>query len=525
MPTRKPTRADLVIAFIEQLTITTGAHAGRPFKLRDWQKRFIRDVYVTGKNGKRLVRRAVLSMARKNGKTELAAALVLVHLIGPEAELNGQIIAAANSRDQASLVYDAAKRMVEIEPALQKHLTIVNSRKRIFVRSSGIKAQGSIFYAVAADAGNLHGLNPSMCIYDELAQSKNRDLLTALTTSQGARAEPLFLTISTQTDDPSHPLSEMIDDGLSGSDPTTVCHLYAADDNCDLLDPAGWLKANPALGDFRSRDELEVMANEAQRLPSREHDFRLYYLNQRVAQHASLITAPDWKACVGDAALVPGEAIYLALDMADAGLDLAALVAVSAENGSRAQPWFWKAQDNVIDHAKRDRVPYDVFAKQGNLLTTPGRAIDPDFIAHFIAQLCSTYQVIGLAYDRYHIDQILRYFDKIGFDVQEGPGYGLRVEKWGQGYVDMAPAVNAFERAVILGDLKHDGNPLLTWCVMNAMVQPDPAGNRKLDKSKSRFRIDGAVALAMALGFKARERSAETFVSPWEDASFKIKVA
>ena len=241
-------RARRVIDFIEKLKITIGDDAGKPFRLRDWQKKFIRDVYSrVCQNGHRITRRAVLSIARKNGKTEIAAALILAHLIGPEAELNGEIYSAANDREQASIVFNAVKRMIEASPTLSRHLTITPSTRTIHVKGSGLKAAGSKFRALSADAGTKHGLNPSFVVYDELAQARTRELLDTLLTSQGARKEPMFLTISTQNNDPNHPLSEMIDDGLNSDDPTVVCQLYAANDNCELLDEEEWRKANPAL--------------------------------------------------------------------------------------------------------------------------------------------------------------------------------------------------------------------------------------------------------------------------------------
>ena len=533
MASRKPSRADLVIAFVERLKITIGDDAGKPFRLRPWQKRFIRDVYGLVVKGRRVVRRAVLSVARKNGKTELAAALVLVHLIGPEAELNGEIYSAANDREQASIVFNAVKRMIEADRGLQKRLTIVPSTKTIFVHASGLRADGSKFRALSADAGTKHGLNPSFVIYDELAQSKNRELLDTLTTSQGARAEPLFLTISTQSHDPQHPLSEMIDDGLKGQDPSTVCHLYAADDDCELLDEAQWRKANPALGDFRSLEEFRTMAAQAKRMPSFERNFRLLYLNQRVSAHASLITASDWKACRGDVAfkersqdaetgaLVEGEAIYLSLDMSTT-TDLTALVAISANDGSRVRSWFWKPLDLIDDHSKRDGVRYDLYAQNGFLETSPGRTINPRLVAQKIVDLCKVYEVRALAYDRHRTDELLRYLDDVDLIAQEGSGYGLRLRPVGQGFVGFSPCVTAFETAVLDGQLVHDGHPLLTWTIMNAQAISDPAGNRKLDKAASKFRIDGAVALAMGLGVKAIDREAPVAISPWEDPNFRM---
>lgn len=534
---KKPTRADAVIDFIERLQITIGEDAGKPFLLRPWQKAFIRDVYgKLDRDGKRTVRKAVLSMARKNGKTELAAALLIVHLIGPEAELNGEIYSAANDREQAAIVFNAVKRMVQASKTLSKYLKVVDSTKTVFVKVSGIRGQGSRYKALSAEAGTKHGLNPSMVIYDELAQSKSRELLDTLLTSQGARAEPLFLTISTQSHDPQHPLSEMIDDGLKGDDESVVCHLYAAEEGCALDDEKAWEAANPALGDFRSLEELKQMASQADRMPSFERNFRLLYLNQRVNAHASLIHQSDWRACGPqdepkpllrpaytdeDGQYRPGEPIYLGLDMS-MRTDLTALVAISAETGSRVAAWFWKPSGAVLEHGQRDRVPYDLWQQRDLLITPDGRTVNPASVAAKIVELYGLYEVRGLAYDRYKIDELLRCFDEHGFEAQEGEGYGLRLVPWGQGYKDMTPAVDALEQAVLDGDLKHDGHPILTWNVMNAICIGDAAGNRKLDKDKSRFRIDGAVALAMALGLKARDRLAPVAVSPWENPEYSI---
>ncbi len=517
------TRADRVIAFIERLKITIGDDAGKPFKLRPWQQAFIRAVYdPVNDAGRRTVRRAVLSIARKNGKTELAAALVLVHLIGPEAEPNGEIYSAANDREQASIVFGAVKRMIEATPALQRFLSVVPSTKHIFVKRTDIIAAGSKFKALSADANTKHGLNPSFVIYDELAQAKNRELFDTLTTSQGARSQPLFLTISTQNNDPNHVLSQMIDDGLAGHDPSTVCHLYAADDDCELLDVDQWHKANPALGDFRSLEDLRVMAERAARLPAEEQAFRLLYLNQRVSLTANLISAADWKACRDpNASLQEGEEIVLALDMSKR-TDLTALVGVSLTDEARVESWFWKPRALLAEHERSDRVPYAQWARDGHLELVEGRSIDPMAVALKVAELTQSYRVKALVYDRWGMDELLRVFDQIGLRAQEGEGDGLRLVPFGQGYRDMSPAVEAFEMAVINGDLKHAGNPLLTQAVMNAHATSDPAGNRKLDKTASRFRIDGAVALAMACGFKARDREAPQPIDPWADPNFTI---
>lgn len=457
---------------------------------------------------RRLVRRAILSIARKNGKTALIAALALVHLVGPEAIDNGEIFSAANDRDQAAQVFKVAAQIVRADPELSEILKVVDSTKTITCYRNG-----SFYRAISAEAGTKHGLNPSVVIFDELAQAKSRDLYDVLDTAMGARQEPLFLTISTQSNDPEHILSKLIDDGLSAADPTTVCHLYAVpEDEPDIFAPRVWKLANPALGDFRDLEDFKALAGKAKRMPAEEPKFRNLYLNQRVAPVASLISRREWAACAGDAALVDGEEIYLALDLASVN-DLAALVAVSAGEKSRVAAWLWKPEHWLREHSNRDfghgNWRYEEWAKAGHIEASPGKTIDHEVIARRIAELSGRFTVLGMAYDRWRIENLLKEFDRIGLAAhsEKTPGPGLRLVPWGQGFQDMTPAIDALEQAVIDGTLVHPGNPALTWNIGNAVVRMDPAGGRKLDKDKARFRIDGAVALAMAMGLKARDRA------------------
>lgn len=506
-------RAQRVIDFIELLRVPSGVGQGGTIKLRDWQKQFIIDVYAPTRGGKRRIRRAILSVARKNGKTMLIAALVLAHLVGPEAIPNGEIYSAANDREQAGQVFKFARQLVEAEPAFapdgELPIIIVPSTKTLLH-----KPNGSFYRALSADAGTKHGLNPSVWIYDELAQSRNQELYGVMNTSQGARDEPLGFVISTQSPDPEHPLSKLIDDALVADDPTVLVHLYCAADEADVLDEDAWAAANPALGDFRSVDDLRALAIQANRMPGMEASFRNLYLNQRVDQTSPLISRSEWKACQTGVGLEKGEDIFLALDLS-AKNDLTALVGVSAEYGEdRLGAWHWKPADYLHDHSKRDRAPYDVWARQGWLETPPGRAVDYSYVAQSIAAIRNDYNVLGLAYDRWRIEQLLVDFQRIGVDVyidgKDQPYEGaLRLVPWGQGYRDMSPAVEALEASVIHRRLKHEGNPVLGFCFANAIAVADASGNRKLDKSKTRFRIDGAVAAAMAIGLKSREVQSE----------------
>ena len=212
---------------------------------------------------------------------------LVAHLVGPEAIQNGEIYSAANDREQAAIVFKVAAQIVRADPELEAMLKIVDSTKTIVCYGNG-----SVYRAISAEAGTKHGLNPSVVIYDELAQAKNRALYDVLDTAMGAREEPLFVTISTQSNDPQHILSQLIDDGQRADDPSTVTHLYAVPDDVeDIFDEAEWLKANPALGDFRSLEDMRAQASRAARMPSFEAAFRNLYLNQRVDAQSPLRSA------------------------------------------------------------------------------------------------------------------------------------------------------------------------------------------------------------------------------------------
>lgn len=504
--TEAQTRVEKVISFIENLTVPSGEGAGYPIKLRPFQKKFIQDVYGNlDKKDRRVVRRAILSIARKNGKTTLIAALVLVHLVGPESIKNGEIYSAANERDQAALVFKVCRQIIEADDELSQYCEILSSTKTIRATFNG-----SIYRAISKESGTKHGFNPTVVIYDELSQSKNRQLYDVLDTSMGARREPLFFVISTQSNDPQHILSQLIDDGLRGNDPAILCHLYSVpEDTKDVFDEKCWGQANPALDDFRSLEDMRTASRQAQRLPSFESSFRNLFLNQRINLESPLISRSEWTACESENSLGLGEKIYLGLDLSST-TDLCALVAISAETGDRVRAWFWKPRATLQDHEIRDRAPYTAWAQQGYIMTPPGRAIDYGFVAKHLGEIAGEYEIIGIAYDRWRIENLLRELRSMGIDCWvEGKDEiqtGFRLVPWGQGYRDMAPAIDALELSITERHFQHDGNPVLTFCFANAIAVTDPAGNRKLDKSKTRFRIDGAVATAMAIGLKSRQK-------------------
>lgn len=490
-------RPDRVIAFCEDFKITSGKFAGTKVKLRDWQKIDIQAIYAEDGNGERPVRTAVLSVGRKNGKTQLAALLALCHLSGPEAESRGEVYSCANDRFQAGKIFQEMCALIRGHAELSEKLNIIRFKKEIEDLDNG-----SLYAALSADAATKHGLSPSFVIYDELGQAKKRDLYEAMDTAMGARENPLMLVISTQAADDHAPMSELIDYGLKVQagdveDSSFYLSFYTAPDDADPWSPDTWKLANPALGDFRSLPDVERQALQAQKVPSRESAFRNLILNQRVSAHARFINKAEWEAC-GD--LVDIDALkerecYGALDLG-ATRDLTALVLVFPGEIVDVWPIFFMPEHNLGERSNEDRVPYELWAKAGHIVPIPGATIDPSFVAATIADMAALFDLKALAYDRWRIEDLKRELDAIGCALELVPH--------GQGFKDMSPAVDLLERHVAETLIRHGNHPVLKMCAVNAVITSDAAGNRKLDKAKAKGRIDGLVSLAMALSLQAR---------------------
>lgn len=524
MTQKDSNRADRIIQFINLLPIVDGPAVGQRFKVDPWQELWIREIYEPFNGEGRIVRRAALSCGRKNAKSYLVSGLLLAHLIGPEAQPNGQVYSCACDRQQAAIIFDMCRKMIDMAPELKKRLKAVPSTKTIYVKTTDTKGRGSQYKALSSESSTKHGLGADFFVYDEFGESSLKDeLWDTMLDGQQARKEPLAVAISTQNNDANHPFSLMLDDGLRGDDPSLVCHLHAADEDCDLLDKEQWFKANPSLKTWRSITPVEIAAKEAARLPSKEANFRRRYLNQRVSPFSTFISMSDWKAAGARPSEIPkGAPIYLGLDLSRA-TDLTALVAITAGDESRMQSWFWKPLEAIEEHSKRDRQRYDLWVQQDKLLTTSGRSIDLKSVAYKIGQLADEYEIIGLAYDRYRMADLIRLFEQIGLHCsKKGETGGVPLFDWGQGYVDMAPAVDALEHEILTGTLAHDNNPVQNMCAMNAVLVTDPSGNRKLDKNKSTLRIDGIVAGAMACGLKSRICADVIPQNPWDDADFNL---
>jgi len=492
--------AERVILFCEELPITSGILAGKKMRLRDWQKDFIHAVYGPKEGGRRVVRTALLSLPRKCGKTQLAAMLALAHLCGPCAEMRGQVYSAASDRNQAALIFREMVAVIERTPWMAERLNI-----RSFNKLVEDYENGSTYEALSSDARKAHGLNPSFVVCDEVAMWRGRELYDNLVSGTDARAEPLTVIIGTQAASDQNLMSELVDYGLkilSGelNDPTFHATIYKAHDDSDPWDEEVWRACNPALGDFKDISGMRAQAEQARRIPARVGTFKNLHLNMRVDAEVRFIAAEDWKACGDpvDAAALYGRQCWAGLDLSST-TDLTALVLYFPFDGGAVLPFFWLPKENIRLLEQDARVPYVAWHEKGHIELTPGRAVDYRFVVARLAQIAADYGIQCIGFDRWRIKAFER--------VLAEESIQLPLVEHGQGYRDMAPAVDVLEAAILDGKLRHGMHPVLTWNMSNCVVEKDAAGNRKLSKKRSKEKIDGVVALAQAMGLYARQEA------------------
>ena len=491
LPTKELTRAEKTMLFAERyIKIPEGTMVGKPLQLYGFQEDFIYSCFDNPHG----TRRAYYSVGRKNGKSALIACMLLSFLVGPEARANSQIVSGAMSREQASLIFNLACKMINQSPELSKIIRIIPSGKRLIGLPMNVE-----YKALAADGKTAMGLSPLVVLIDECGQvvGPNSEFINALISAQGAHENPIVIAFSTQAATDSDLFSIWLDDAKSNNDNRIVSHVYAADKDADIGDKQAWADANPALNIFRSLDDLTQQAEQAARMPSFENAFRNLILNQRVTLHSAFISRDAWVAC-SDTPIPLHECdeVYGGLDLSGK-LDLTALVLIGVKEGAyHAHCHFWTPKQGLTDRSKRDRAPYDIWASQGFITATEGATVDYGMVAEEIADLCSDINLVALAFDRWRIDIFKKELERIGVE--------LPLVEFGQGYKDMSPAVDSVESMVLNKTLRHGAHPVLTMCANNAIVVRNPAGDRKLDKSKASVRIDGMVALTMAGGIAQR---------------------
>ena len=389
------------------------------------------------------------------------------------------------------------EKMIRLEPELSKITKIVPSSKQIIGLPMAVE-----YKAISAEAGTAHGLSPVLAILDEVGQIKGGSdpFVEAIETAQGAHEDPLLIAISTQASQDADLFSIWLDDAEKSRDPRIVSHVYAAPKDCDLMDRAAWKAANPAIGEFRAVADIEGFAAQAVRLPTKEQSFRWLFLNQRVDASAPFVSRTVWADCATP--VVPdfnGLPVYAGLDLSEVS-DLTAFVPVAPVDGVwHVRPTFWLPGMGLAEKARADRVPYDIWARDGWLQTTPGKTVDYEFVAAFLWDFCQINDVRKIAFDRWNWRHLKPWLLKAGFTEEQLEGDIAIFEQMGQGFQSMSPALRDLESALLNKKIAHGGHVVLESCARNATVQADPAGNRKLSKIKSHGRIDGMVALAMAM--------------------------
>lgn len=490
--------ATMAVAFFEvALVHVKGEWAHQQFRLMPWQRQIVGDLFGwKRRDGTRRYRKAYIEVPRKNGKSTIAAGIAL-YLLFADGEYGADVYSAAADREQAAIVFETAKQMVELSPLLRP-------RAELFKRSIFCAETMSSYKVLSADAYTKHGLNPHGIIFDELHAQPSRDLWDVLNTGMGARRQPLMVMITTAGYDRTsicweqRSYAQGVQEGRI-NDPSYYTFIAAADEGDDWLDPAVWAKANPNLGVTVKREYLKTEAQRAQQIPAYQNTFRRLHLDQWTQQESRWLDMHAWDACgrdeKGQVRALPdlsGRLCYAGLDLAST-TDIAALVLVfpplAEDEPTWWLPFFWVPEQNLVERARRDRVPYVSWRQQGLVSATPGNVIDYDVILETVKRLGSQYRIGEIAFDRWGATRISTQLTDAGFTMVE----------FGQGYASMSAPTKELLRLVLAGRIGHGGHPVLRWMADNVTVEQDAAGNVKPSKGKSREKIDGIVAGIMAL--------------------------
>lgn len=488
-------KADRAVKFIENLCHTKGKWAGKRFWLLPWQEQLIRDIFgIVKPDGYRQFRTAFVEICKKVGKSELAAAVVL-YLLYADNEPSAEVYGAAADRQQASIVFDVARQMVDMSPALLKRSKLMTATKRI------VNYGNSGYYQVlSAEVGGKHGFSVSGLVFDEIHTQPNRQLYDVLTKgSSDARQNPLHFIITTAGTDRhsiAYELHTKAVDILEGRrvDPTFYPVVYGLKDDEDWEDEANWYKVNPSLGYTVDIERLRDAYREAKQNPADEVTFKWLRLNMWVSSTVAWI--PDAIFMKGneeiDLAALEGRDCYGGLDLSSTG-DITALVLMFPPRDEDEKyillPFFWVPEETIPQRVKAASVPYDIWERQGYLLSTEGNVIHYDFIEKFINDLAEKYHIVEIAVDRWNATQM----------IQNLEGDGFTMVPFGQGFASMSGPTKDFYRLLMEGQIIHGGHPVLRWMAGNVVVDTDPAGNIKVTKAKSKEKIDGIVAAIMAL--------------------------
>ena len=487
--------ADHAVNFIECLTHTKGQWAGKPFELIDWQEQIIRDLFgILKPNGYRQFNTAYIEIPKKNGKSELAAAVALL-LCCADGEERAEVYGCAGNRQQATIVFDVAADMIRNCPPLQARTKILASTKRILFLPTN-----SFYQVLSAEAYSKHGFNISGVVFDELHVQPNRKLFDVMTKSSGdARTQPLYFLITTAGNDVNsicYEVHQKAQDLIEGRkvDPTFYPVIYGAKEDEDWTSPAVWKKANPSLGVTIAKEKVQAACNSAKLTPAEENSFRQLRLNQWVRQEIRWMPMAKYDDCNFPVNIreLEGRVCFGGLDLSTT-TDVTAFVLVFPpeyeDDKYQVLPYFWLPEETLDLRVRRDHVPYDIWARQGFLETTEGSVIHYSYIEKFIERLGEKFQIKEIAFDRWGATQISQDLEEMGFTMAQ----------FGQGFSSMSPPTKELMNLIFERRVAHGGNPVLRWMMDNVFVETDAAGNIKPSKKKSTEKIDGVVALIMAL--------------------------
>jgi len=492
VPKRNLKRARAIIEFIEELKIPEGQYVGKPLRLERFQKDFITEVYGNPHG----TRHAYLSIARKNGKSALIAAILLAHIIGPEAQRNSQVVSGARSRDQAALVWSLAAKMIAMCPVLSEECHVIPSSKKIIGLPMNVE-----FKALSADGAKNMGISPVLALLDEVGQVVGpTDYFTdSVTSAQGAHLNPLLIAISTQAPSDGDMFSIWLDDAARSNDPHTVCHLHCAPPDAGLMDESAWEAANPALGKFLNKDYLRSEMEKAERIPSEENKARNLYLNQRISLESIWLAPAVWKDNGGepDFEVFRRNGVTLGLDLSQKqDLTVACLAARDDDGVIHVYPLTFTPKDGLAERARRDKVPYDAWARDGVLMAVPGKTVDYDWVCQFLKGWMDDngIEVNAIEFDRWNIQHLKAAAERTGFCT-----YSTAWNEVGQGFKDFSPRMESMETAMLQKRVRHGLHPVLNLGAASAIAVMDGSSNRRLMKNKSSQKIDGIVAMTMAV--------------------------
>jgi phage terminase large subunit-like protein len=486
--------AERVASFFPRfLKHSKGEWAGQPFRLEPWELFMIWNLFGWKRksDGFRRFRTAYIEVARKAGKSTLLAGIGL-YLLVADNEPGAEIYTAATMRDQARITHSEATRMVQMSAALR-------SKVAIFKNNLSVASTASKYVPLGADADTLDGLNVHGAIVDELHAHKTQNMWDVLDTGTAARRQPLQIAITTAGYDREsicwelHDYLEKILDSVI-QDETFFGVIYTLDPDDDWKDEKVWIKANPNLGVSVKIDDLRRKATRVAELPSSLNAYLRLHMNLWTQSETRWIPAEAWAACGGvvDAEALRGRRCFGGLDLSSTTDVTAWVICFPPEvEGERFKFLFrfFVPQENVARRVRRDRVPYDVWIRQGFVVATPGNVVDYHYVIEQIRQDALAYDIHEVAFDRWGAAKIMT-------ELQND---GLTVVPFGQGFASMSPPSKEFEKLVVSHGLEHGGNPVMAWMVSNAMARRDPADNIKPDKGRSTDRIDGVVAAIMAL--------------------------